>query len=60
MEFLYYWRKNKIGCEEKTVEEWDLFFNSNEVFETKRDTDEFKQIQATYNAFKAYLQTLNQ
>jgi hypothetical protein len=40
--------KIKIACKEKTIEEWDLFFESNEVFETKRNTEEFKQIQAVY------------
>ena len=51
--------KIKIGCKEKTIEEWEMFFNSNEEWETKRNTEEFKQIQATYEACKAYLTFLN-
>jgi hypothetical protein len=49
----------KIGCETKTIKEWDLFFNGTDIIETKRDTQEFKQIQAVYNGLKAYHQTLN-
>lgn len=48
-----------IGCKEKTIEEWDLFFNSSEIYDTQRGTEEFKQIQAVYNALKAYYITLN-
>jgi hypothetical protein len=33
---------------------WDNFFYSDEEFETKRGTDEFKRIQACYEATKAY------
>lgn len=47
--------KIKIGCKLKSIEEWDLFFDSNEVYETKRNTEDFKQIQAVYLAYKAYL-----
>jgi hypothetical protein len=49
-----------IGCEKQTIEEWDVFFNSNEVLTTERNTDEFRQIKAVYNAYKAYLTTLNE
>jgi hypothetical protein len=31
-----------------------LFFASNEVLSTKRDTAEFKQIKAAYEGYKAY------
>ena len=48
-----------IGCEKRSIEEWDAFFASSEVITTERGTDEFKQIEAVYNAYKAYLQTLN-
>ncbi len=51
--------KIQIGCKEKTIEEWDLFFGSDEVFETQRNTEEFKQIQAVYESYKAYLTFLN-
>lgn len=47
-----------IGCEKRTVEEWDIFFASDEVLTTQRDTKEFKQIQAVYEAYKAYLKIL--
>jgi len=45
----------RIGCKEMNIENWDLFFESSEEFETKRNTEEFKQIQAVYLAYKAYL-----
>ena len=48
-----------IGCKKMTIQEWDLFFNSDKEFETKRNTEQFKQIQATYEAYKAYLTFLN-
>jgi hypothetical protein len=47
-----------IGCEKRTIKEWDAFFASNDEIETPRNTYKFKQIQAVYNAYKAYLQTL--
>jgi uncharacterized protein YjbI with pentapeptide repeats len=49
----------QIGCEKRTIEQWDLFFASDEILSTKRGTEDFKQIQAIYNACKAYLLTLN-
>ena len=48
-----------IGCKQKTLEEWDLWFNSNEEYSTRRNTDDFKQIQAVYNSLKYYYLTLN-
>ena len=44
-----------IGCEKRTIKEWDKFFESNETLSTERNTPEFKQIQAVYLAYKAYL-----
>ena len=52
--------KIQIGCKEKTIKEWDSFFASEEEYETNRNTEELKQIEAVYNAYKAYLQTLNE
>ena len=52
--------KIQIGCEKRTIENWDLFFASDEKLSTERNTQDFKQIQAVYNACKAYLLTLNQ
>jgi hypothetical protein len=49
----------KIGCKSKTIEDWDSFFASNEVYSTERNTEDFKQIQAVYEAYKAYLTFLN-
>ena len=49
----------KIGCVEKTTEQWDLWFDSEEEYSTSRNTKDFKQIQAVYNALKAYYLTLN-
>jgi hypothetical protein len=51
--------KIQIGCEKRTIDEWDKFFASKEVLSTKRNTEEFKQIEAIYNACKAYLKTLS-
>ena len=48
-----------IGCKQKTIEEWDIWFNSNEEYSTSRGTDEFKQIEAIYNSLKYYYLTLN-
>jgi len=50
--------KIQIGCKEKTIEDWDLFFASSETYSTERNTDDFKQIEAVYNACKYYLLTL--
>ena len=49
----------KIGCVEKTIEQWDLWFDSEEEYSTSRGTEEFKQIEAIYNALKYYYLTLN-
>ena len=49
----------QIGCKSKTIEEWDEFFSSEKELETKRGTKEFKQIQAVYESYKAYLIFLN-
>ena len=48
-----------IGCKSKTIEDWDVFFASDEVYNTNRDTNDFKQIEAAYQAHKAYLNFLN-
>jgi hypothetical protein len=52
--------KIQIGCEKRTIKEWDLFFNSEETLSTQRGTDEFKQIEAVYLACKAYLTKLSE
>jgi hypothetical protein len=48
-----------IGCKKRTIENWDKFFASDEVILTPRGTQEFKQIEAVYLAYKAYLQHIN-
>ena len=48
----------KIGCKEKTFEQWDNFFESTEEFYTKRGTDDFKRIHAMYLANKTYYEFL--
>ena len=48
-----------IGCEKRTIKEWDEFFASDEELTTERGTQEFKQIHAVYEAYKAYLTILN-
>ena len=48
-----------VGCEKRTIEEWDKFFSSDEKLTTERNTPEFKQIEAVYLAYKAYLTHLN-
>ena len=48
-----------IGCEKRSIEDWEKFFASNDVITTERNTDEFKQIEAVYNAYKSYILTLN-
>jgi len=52
-------KKLKIGCKEKTFNQWEKWFSSSEEFETKRDSDEFKQIEAMYRGYKAYYEHLN-
>ena len=51
--------KIKIGCKEKSIEDWDVFFSGTQEFETKRGTGQFKQIEAVYLGYKAYLLHLN-
>ena len=48
-----------IGCKKRSIEDWDEFFASDEVIQTPRNTPEFTQIHAIYNAYKAYLETIN-
>ena len=45
----------KIGCKTQSIIEWDIFFKSTEEYSTKRNTQDFKQIEAVYLAYKAYL-----
>ena len=36
----------------KSIEEWDLFFASDEVYETPRNTEEFRKIENSYKLAK--------
>ena len=38
----------KIGCNEKSIDEWEEWFSGNEEFETPRNTEAFQRI---HNAF---------
>jgi Pentapeptide repeats (8 copies) len=49
----------QIGCKEKTISDWQIFFDSDVVYETPRDTEDFKQIQAIFESYKAYISFLN-
>jgi uncharacterized protein YjbI with pentapeptide repeats len=49
-----------IGCEKRTIEQWNAFFSSKEELSTARNTKEFQQIQAVYEGYKAYYNFLNQ
>ena len=49
-----------IGCDQMSIDEWDKFFASDSEFETPRGTPEFRQMQAVYNGYKAYLTTLDE
>jgi len=51
--------KIKIGCKEKTVKEWDIWFKSSETYSTERNTVAFKKIKACYKIAKIYLQELS-
>lgn len=50
-----------IGCETRTIEEWDEFFSESctEQLSTPRDSVSFKKIRASYEATKAYLKIIN-
>ena len=49
-----------IGCQQRTMEEWDNFFSPEckEVIKTPRDSEEFKRIRAMYEAHKAYIKIM--
>jgi len=49
----------KIGCKTKSIEDWDKFFESDKVYETQRNTDDFTHIRAVFESYKAYLNVIN-
>ena len=49
-----------IGCKTKTFSEWKEWFEeSKEEFSTKRNTEDFKRLQAMFYAYEAYYNFLN-
>jgi len=50
----------RLGCKQKTVEEWNEWFSGTEEFETKRGTKEFQMIYAHFKACEAYINAMNQ
>ena len=48
----------RIGCKEKNISDWETFFNSDLEFDTARDSEDFKQIQAIFESYKAYMNFL--
>jgi len=51
--------KIKIGCKVKTIEDWDAWFAGTDTFDTSRDTEAFKRIQANYIAVREYHRFIN-
>ena len=45
----------KIGCKQKSIENWDIWFSSTDIFDTPRNTEKFVRIEAEYKATKTYL-----
>ena len=45
----------QIGCEIRSIKGWNTFFSSTEELETKRGTEDFKQIEAVFRAYEAYI-----
>ncbi len=50
----------KIGCKQKTIADWETFFASDLEFDTKRGTEDFKQIQTVFESYKAYMNFLSE
>ena len=44
----------KMGCEQRTIQEWIAFLESEEVIRTKRNTKKFKVIESTLKAAIAF------
>src|SRR5699024_706811 len=55
----FFENKIKIGCKTKTIKEWDDFFKSDRIYDTQRNTEDFKRIEAVYLAHKTYYEFLN-
>jgi len=44
-----------IGCKRKSIAEWNKFFKSKEIIETKRGTSEFKEIELNFEYAKMFI-----
>lgn len=44
-----------IDVKEKTIEDWETWFASDETFDTERDTEDFARIYANYVAVREYV-----
>jgi len=42
----------KIGCKEKSVKEWDIFFKENKSYETDNTSNEYSKIKVAYEIAK--------
>jgi len=48
-----------IGCKEKSIEDWDSFFEKEESHETNTKTDDYKLIKLTYDYAKSCLSVIS-
>ena len=48
----------KIGCKQKSIENWDIWFSGTDTFDTPRNTESFIRINAQYIATREYLKFL--
>jgi uncharacterized protein YjbI with pentapeptide repeats len=44
-----------IGCKRKTIQEWEEWFAGTEEFDSKRGSEDFKKIQACFEATKTFM-----
>lgn len=50
--------KIRVGCESNTPEGWEKWLSTSEIFETPRNTPEFKRIEASIRAAIAYARVM--
>jgi len=48
-------KKLRIGCEARTITEWNKFFKSTKTIETPRNTAEFKRIKLAFETIKTLI-----
>ena len=44
--------KLEIGCKSKTIKEWSKWFKSDDIYDTPRNTNEFKLIKLAFETIK--------